>query len=97
MYLCRECGQVFAEPESFLDPVGHFMGETAYEEWDSCPHCGETDIEEAVKCHCGESTLITEPLCKECRTSIREQFESLIDGLTADGKDYLFELMEGLE
>ena len=97
MYLCRECGQGFAEPESFLDPVGHFMGETAYEEWDSCPHCGETDIEEAVKCHCGESTLITEPLCKECREDIEKGFGRLIDGLTADGKDYLFELMEGLE
>lgn len=97
MQICLECKAVFEEAEIVKDPVGHFMGETAYEEWDSCPHCGETDIEEAVKCHCGEYTLITEPLCKECREDIEKGFGRLIDGLTADGKDYLFELMEGLE
>lgn len=97
MYICLDCKSVFDEPKTLKDPIGTFMGETAYEEWDSCPHCGETDIEEAVKCHCGEYTLITEPLCKECREDIEKGFRRLIDGLTADGKDYLQELMEELE
>lgn len=97
MYICRECGQVFSEPERFNDPVGYYFGETAYEEWDVCPECGETSIEEAVKCHCGEYTLITEPLCRECKEDIEKGFESLVGNLTDDGIDYLFELMEGLE
>lgn len=93
MYICRECKAVFGEPDFVEDPVGHFMGSTVYEDWAVCPECGETDIEEAVKCGCGEHTAESEPLCKDCKEIIID----FVSALKPDEMDYLWEVMEGLD
>lgn len=93
MYICLECKAVFEEAEIVKDPVGTFMGETAYEEWAVCPECGETDIEEAAKCGCREYTPESDPLCKDCKEIILD----FVAALKPDEMDYLYELMEGVE
>lgn len=93
MYICLECKAVFEEAEIVKDPVGTFMGETAYEEWAVCPECGETDIEEAVKCGCGKHIAESELLCKDCKEIIND----FVSALKHDERAYLQELMEELE
>lgn len=74
MYYCKDCGEVFSEPET--------KTETWYEEvWGAmqpfsetickCPHCGSEDIDDAVSCdNCGEyfnpNDLDENCYCKAC-------------------------------
>lgn len=46
MYRCRDCYNEFEEPKLTRDPVGEYHGQTAYEDWYVCPHCGSDDYEE---------------------------------------------------
>ncbi|HZJ76006.1 MAG TPA: hypothetical protein VFD25_05405 [Clostridia bacterium] len=93
MQICLECKAVFEEAEIVKDPVGTYMGETAYEEWSVCPECGESTIEETVRCGCGEHIAESEPLCGNCR----EKINYFVSALTPDEMDYLWEVMEGLD
>ncbi len=52
MYVCKECGEIFEEPEHCVERHGFTDG--MYEEWDGCPECGG-NYTEAFCCDlCGE-------------------------------------------
>lgn len=94
MYICKECWEVFEEPKVVKDPIGVYMGETAYEEWAVCQFCGESCIEEGVLCDCGDYTPTSEPLCRKCKAYIKNGLGTLTEDLGENGINFLYELME---
>jgi hypothetical protein len=67
MYICNNCESVFETPD--VHKEHHPYGMTsATEYWSVCPHCGETDFDEAKKCErCGEYVAeLDEGLCDCC-------------------------------
>ena len=69
MFICKECGAVFEEPNVTYDdpsPSGVALASGAYE-YDYCPECGGEDIEVADECaSCGEY-IIGKTLCEDCK------------------------------
>ena len=67
MYICNNCGEVFDDYKTIEEHHPHGMG-TATESWAVCPHCGDTDFEEAKQCErCGECVAeIEDSLCDCC-------------------------------
>ena len=54
MFICNDCGEVFEEPKIYYEHHPYGMG-YAEEKWLACPHCGDTDIKDAVECsRCGD-------------------------------------------
>ena len=67
MYICNNCEAVFETPA--VHEEQHPYGMTyATEYWSVCPHCGDTDFDEAKKCdRCGEYVAeLEEGLCDCC-------------------------------
>lgn len=79
MYMCRDCGASFEEPNVWYDDPsaeGVSLVKGAYE-YQECPNCGSDDIVEANICEkCGSAFLGEGHLCKYCKadfaTSLRE-------------------------
>lgn len=48
MCKCRNCGAIFPVDDRLIvkECVGEFWGAPAYESWDACPVCKDTDIED---------------------------------------------------
>lgn len=67
MYICNNCGEVFEDCKIIKEHHPYGMG-TATESWAVCPHCEDTDIQEAKKCErCGEYVAERhEGLCEVC-------------------------------
>ena len=67
MFICNECGATFEEFKVIKEPRPYGEG-VAYEEFAVCPHCEDTDIDEAKQCErCSE--LVAElhnGLCDVC-------------------------------
>lgn len=49
MYRCRDCYREFDEPKVIHDAIGEYHGQTAYQYWYVCPHCGSDDYEELLR------------------------------------------------
>lgn len=67
MYICNNCESVFETPD--VHEERHPYGDTyATEHWYVCPHCGDTDFDEAKKCErCGKYVAeLDEGLCDCC-------------------------------
>lgn len=67
MYICNNCEAVFETPA--VHEEKHPYGMTyATEYWSVCPHCQDTDFDEAEKCErCGEYVAeLDEGLCDVC-------------------------------
>ena len=67
MYICNICGEVFEEPEVIYERRPYGMGYAEEEFW-VCPHCKDTDIQEAERCEsCGEYFAeLEDGLCEYC-------------------------------
>ena len=67
MFICNECGELFEEPKIIEEHHPYGMG-YATEEWAVCPHCKETDFQEAKQCsRCGEYVAeLEDGLCDVC-------------------------------
>lgn len=67
MYLCNNCGEVFEEPKTVEEHHPYGMS-YAVEKWSVCPHCKDTDFDEAKQCYCcGEFFAeLHEGLCDCC-------------------------------
>lgn len=67
MFICNNCGEVFAECKTVKEYHPYGMGH-ATEEWAVCPHCEDTDFDRAKQCErC--SNLVSElhdGLCECC-------------------------------
>ena len=71
MLICNECQEVFEEPKIIEEH--HPYGMTyAVEEFAVCPHCKDTDIQEAHQCEgCGEYFAeLEEGLCEICYSDL---------------------------
>lgn len=67
MFICNECGEIFETPKIIEEHHPYGMG-YAVEEWAVCPHCEETDFQEARQCtQCGEYVAeLEDGLCDVC-------------------------------
>lgn len=67
MYICNECGEVFEEPKIYEEHHPYGMG-YAVEKIAVCPHCKDTDIDEAKVCQrCGEYVAeLYDSMCDAC-------------------------------
>jgi len=41
LFICADCGYVFAEPKRYMENHGEAWGAPALEEWSVCPACEE--------------------------------------------------------
>jgi len=46
MYVCNNCGRTFDETKVSKELMGEYWGTPAYEYYDVCPYCGDSDIDE---------------------------------------------------
>lgn len=48
MLKCYDCGEIFSEDEADTksENVGEFWGAPAYMDYNACPRCGSTEIDE---------------------------------------------------
>lgn len=67
MYICNKCEAVFETPDTYKEHHPYGMT-SATEIFAVCPHCGDTDFDEAKRCeHCGEFVAeLHEGLCDVC-------------------------------
>lgn len=83
MYICRDCGEIFSEPETYTENHPYGMG-YASETFGCCPCCGG-DYEEAVKCaDCEEYFLqddLNNGMCEYCVNNAREEIAKAVVNL----------------
>lgn len=67
MYICNNCGAIFETPSIYEEHHPYGMT-SATEIWAICPHCEDTEIEDAKQCErCGEYFAeLHEGLCDCC-------------------------------
>lgn len=88
MFICKDCGAVFEEPDVTYDdpsPSGVALPSGAYE-YEFCPECGSDDIEVADECaSCGEY-IIGKTLCDDCKSWLVDRLVKLREdlGITQD-------------
>ena len=79
MYICKDCGAVFEEPNVWRDdpsPAGVALPSGYYEYWE-CPKCGSEDIDEAKQCEvCGEY-IAFRGICDTCMAEITEEVKQI--------------------
>ena len=71
MWVCVECGELFEEPEHYVEK--HNLDSPPYEEWDGCPECAGTFVE-AFRCDCCDEFITGDyfeiengkKYCQEC-------------------------------
>lgn len=81
MYKCLECGNLFEDGEQAItsEKIGECFGTPVFEEFSSCPLCGEKNYEEAKMCkicdeyHCNESEF-----CDDCYSYYKRDFKHLM-------------------
>ena len=71
MYICNDCEEVFDEPKIIEEHHPYGMG-YAIEEFVVCPHCKDTDIQEAEQCgRCGNYVAeLEDGLCDICHSDM---------------------------
>lgn len=73
MFICKDCGAVFSEPNlTFDDPSaeGVALPSGAYV-YEHCPECGGDDFEMAEECtRCGAYHLGDDLLCDDCKEEL---------------------------
>ncbi len=67
MYICNNCGETFEDCKIIVEHHPYGMS-SATEHWAVCPHCDDTDYEEAKQCEkCGEYVAeLDSGLCDCC-------------------------------
>ena len=71
MFVCKECGNLFHEPEHFVE--SHNLDTPPYEEWYGCPSCSGP-YAQAYQCDCCGEYIIYDyikltngdRICGEC-------------------------------
>lgn len=75
MYICKECGAIFTEPQSWVEPHGERIC--------GCPSCAGSYVE-AKRCElCGgeydpETAEHDMLCCDECAEDLKQKFSDLI-------------------
>lgn len=71
MFVCLDCGHLFAESVHYTETHGFADGK--YETWNGCPKCGGAFVQTSCCDHCGEyitgkyiKTTNNEFLCSHC-------------------------------
>lgn len=76
MYICKNCGRDFEEPDVVYETHGFDYG--PYEKWLVCPSCHDSNFEEAEQCDgCGEyfaKSDLTDGLCDDCYEEEEENY-----------------------
>lgn len=73
MYYCNNCNDTFENYDTIDDLIGEYCGENAYETWLVCPHCNESDFDEAERCqNCSEWT--NDVICVDKLTRIEQEY-----------------------
>lgn len=75
MYVCADCGSVFAEPKRVIET--HGLDTPPYEEYNACPDCYGMCIVETFTCDCCDEHIRDayilvnngERYCSDCYTS----------------------------
>lgn len=80
MYSCNECGELFAEPETFYDDVPYGSQTVRCESGSGCPYCSG-NYSNVVECEwCGEfsnENKVYSGLCEDCIKEKCNTFEQL--------------------
>lgn len=91
MYICRDCGKQFDEPERTYDdpsPAGVSLA-SGYYVYEECPCCGSEDIEEAHQCQiCREWTIEDSTICHSCREQITDEVREIQDSWKLPDSDF---------
>lgn len=90
MYICKNCGAVFEEPDiEAYDPSPDGVGlPRGYYEIHYCPMCGGDWIEQADKCpSCGEY-FIGGIVCDDCRETLSDGLNRLRQGMGLNKADF---------
>lgn len=90
--ICDDCGYVFENPVIVILPPG--------EEWESCPACKSTEINEAAQClGCGETKNyynLENEYCEDCGIGIIKRFHDFLEnGFSTKEREYLNEFYDG--
>jgi hypothetical protein len=95
MYICKDCGEVFAECDTRSEYRGECFGFPAYEDYACCPYCESDDIEEVVVCkRCGKNfgeSALTVGLCSKCEKEIQDKVTAFFEQFSDDEKEYILE------
>lgn len=92
MYICKECGGTFDEPN--VIPEFHPAGDGfVREDFGYCPYCGSSAWEQAYPClKCGEAVADSDyffHLCRRCETEAKRGLQDYFDTLTKEELDFL--------
>lgn len=94
-YICKDCGEVFAEPEHILT---RYYPEPVYE-ITVCPYCGSSGYEKACTCSMCEADIPESQdafhLCKACEAQAAKKFQDHLNTYTQDELDFLSWKWEG--
>lgn len=100
MYICKECGEVFPEPniKTEYHPAGDGF---VREDFGYCPSCGSSGWEEARYCNlCGEVVPDSDygfHICGKCERDALDKLRDFVAGLTREERAYLSWKIEGEE
>lgn len=77
MYKCKDCGQVFEEPDRYMEsrPIGA-------ESFCCCPVCQNSDFEKAYKCKTCDDYIIDGDYCDGCVEYIENKVELFNNSFT---------------
>lgn len=100
MYICKECGAIFDDPDEIVEVVGEFWGQTAAETWWICPSCGDTYFKTAKMCLSCEEYFDEDDLnggvCDECAEYIRNRVKRFVREKPEELIEYYIEIFEEL-
>jgi predicted amidophosphoribosyltransferase len=91
MYKCSSCGEIFEEPEIVSEKVGEIGCQSAYQDYEVCPNCGEDGyFEEIHQCEmCGEYADLEDGFCEDCIDKTRKEFMSVWDEFSEEQREIL--------
>ena len=73
MFICKDCGSLFENPDHMEENVGECWGQPAFQTIDICPYCHWDEIDEARMCEiCGEWKSEDDMECGICWDCMNE-------------------------
>ena len=73
MFICKDCGSLFENPDHMEENVGEYCGQPAFQTIDICPNCHCDEIDEARMCEiCGEWISEDDMECDVCYDCMNE-------------------------